>query len=130
METLDFWTPADALAFRCPPEAVGQLRPQTTVAPVVSGERPDVTEARLYAARAMRALARLAEGEGRTALEAARTILDRAYGPALAPLPPAAQQPSDPAPQPEEWPQWLEAQRLANAYRLDHSGGDHSGTND
>lgn len=123
MDTLEYWTPADALAFRCPPEMVGQLRPREPP-PVVLGERPDQTAARLYADRAMRALARLAEGDGRTALEAARTILDRAYGPALAP-PPAAGAPALPEPE-EPWPDWLKAQRLAHAYmpRIDRPNDD------
>lgn len=113
MDTLDYWTPADALAFRCSVEEVGTLRPREPL-PVIAGERPDVTEARLYAVRAMRALARLAEGEGRTALEAAKAILDRAYGPALLPAPPP---PEAPLPQPEEpWPPYITQQR--HAYKM------------
>ena len=94
MDTLDYWTPQDALSFRCSPEEVGTLRPAAPL-PVIAGERPDITSARLYADRAMRALARLAEGEGKVALEAARTILDRAYGPALPQVPERPALPQD-----------------------------------
>jgi hypothetical protein len=114
MDTLDYWTPADALAFRCSVQAVGTLKPAATDAPLGNPElREDVAEARRYAPRAFRALVRIMEaGDTRAALEAARELLSRAYGPALAPVPtpPAAQPASDPAP-PE--PEWLTPERLA-----------------
>ena len=82
METLDIWTPADALAFRCSLEEVGSLRAPDPV-PVLAG-RADADLARTYAPRALRALARIMEGsDGRAGVEAAREILSRAYGPAL-----------------------------------------------
>lgn len=112
METLDYWTPADALAFRCTVAEVGTLKP-----PIAqlgnTGLRDDVAEARRYAPRALRALARIMEeSNGRAAVEAARELLSRAYGPVARPEPPA------PAlPQLEEgWPDWLKAQRLQHAY--------------
>jgi hypothetical protein len=83
METLDIWTPADALAFRCTLEEVGSLR-ASDAAPVLAG-RADADLARGYAPRALRALARIMEAsDGRAAVDAAREILSRAYGPALA----------------------------------------------
>lgn len=114
METLDYWTPADALAFRCSVEQVGTLKPREVAQPGNPGLRDDVAEARLYAPRALRALARvMEEGTGRAAVEAAREVLARAYGAPLQPLPPA---PPPALPQSEEWPEWLTAQRLAHAY--------------
>ncbi len=113
METLDYWTPADALAFRCGVADVGTLKPADVSRETQPGNaaRADVAEALLYAPRAFRALVRIMEsGESRAALEAAREILQRAYGPALAPLP----SPAQPAALPEAaHPEWLAAQRLA-----------------
>lgn len=113
METLDYWMPADALAFRCSVEQVGTLKP-SDAQPVNpdSNLRPDVAEARLHAPRAMRALVRIMEsGETRAALEAAREILSRAYGAALQPLPPPPPPPDPGAPPPPE-PEWLSPERL------------------
>jgi hypothetical protein len=120
METLDYWTPADALAFRCPPDKVGQLRPAPD-AVALAGERPDQTAARLYADRAMRNLARLSEGEGKVALEAARTILERAYGPALGPAPQAVNTPEPQGADPRALPPptWLDTEGRHSYKALD-----------
>jgi hypothetical protein len=111
--TLDYWTPADALAFRCSVAEVGTLKPADVSRETQPGNlREDVAEARLYAGRAFRALVRVMEGDSpRAALEAAKEILLRAYGPALAPapLPAPGAAPEGVPPHPE----WLEAQRLA-----------------
>lgn len=129
MDTLDYWTPADALAFRCSVEQVGTLRPIAHPVNPDSSVRADQAEARLHAPRAMRALVRIMEsGETRAALEAAKEVLARAYGAPLEPPPPAPPAPT--LPQPEEWPDWLKAQRLQHAYTpndrsLDYSGDDH-----
>lgn len=126
MDTLDYWTPADALAFRCSVEQVGTLRPLSTE-PVaqVSTLRPDVAEARLYAQRAMRALARIMEsGESRASLEAAREILLRAYGPALQPEPPPSAPPPTDQPDPRVLPapDWLDMNsRLGYGAQLDNA---------
>lgn len=133
MDTLDYWTPEDALALRCEVAAVGTLRPAG--APVsVAGEREDVTLARAHAPRAIRALVRIMESDApRAALEAAKELLMRAYGPAYVAPAPAAPAPA--LPQPEEWPEWLTQQRLADAYglnsqRLNDSSMHHSDIND
>ena len=85
MDTLDYWQPADALAFRCTPEEVGHLKPGPGAAvPVPQGASDLQRMALAYAPRAMRALARIAEGEGRAAVLAAQAILAYAY-PAPAP---------------------------------------------
>jgi hypothetical protein len=123
METLDFWTPADALAFRCSVSEVGTLKAADVsretqagnAARAADGLRDDVREARLYAGRAFRALVRVMEGDApRPALEAAKEILRRAYGdplqPAPAPVPVA--QPAQAAPGLAH-PDWLDRQRLA-----------------
>lgn len=115
METLDYWTPADALAFRCSVGQVGTLKPAAPSTPCDAGSadlREDVAEARRYAPRALRALVRIMEaGESRAALEAARELLTRAYGPPLAQAP---ERPPLPGPQEAEpSPEWLDGQRLA-----------------
>jgi hypothetical protein len=117
METLDYWTPADALAFRCSVSDVGTLKPADVSRETQPGNaadrlRADVAEARLYAPRAMRALARLMEGDNeRVALGAAKEILLRAYGAPLQPVP--APLPAAPATPEAAHPEWLAAQRLA-----------------
>jgi hypothetical protein len=120
METLDFWTPADALAFRCSVSEVGTLKAADVsretqagnAARAADGLRDDVREARLYAGRAFRALVRVMEGDApRPALEAAKEILRRAYGEPVQPAPaalPAAQAAPELA-----HPDWLDRQRLA-----------------
>ncbi len=133
METLDYWTPADALAFRCSVAEVGTLRPECAAlpldaAPMDAALRPDVADARRYAPRAMRALVRIMESDApAAALGAAREILARAYGPAAAPAaPPAAPAaPADAAPA-DAAPalDWLSAQRLA------YKAGEYSRAND
>ena len=117
METLDFWTPADALAFRCSVSEVGTLKAADAALDAQShddGLRADVREARLYAPRAMRALVRLMEGDSeRVALGAACEILRRAYGEPVQPAPaPVPAQPAQAAPELAH-PDWLDAQRLA-----------------
>lgn len=113
MDTLEYWTPADALALRCSVAQVGTLKPAESRAP--SDLREDVAEARLHAPRAFRALVRIMEGDSpRAALEAAREILTRAYGPALLPAPAPANTtqaiPELPAQVSDEW---LTEQRLS-----------------
>jgi hypothetical protein len=118
MDTLDFWAPADALAFRCSVAEVGTLKPANVsreTQPGNDGLRADVAEALLHAPRAFRALVRIMEGDSpRAALEAAKEILRRAYGdpvqPVPAPLSPA--QPAQGAPELAH-PDWLDRQRLA-----------------
>jgi hypothetical protein len=106
MDTLDYWTPADALAFRCSVEQVGTLKPAEVLP---SGESGISDLARAYAPRALRALARVAEeGSGRPAVEAARLLLALAYP---APLPSPA---ASPAASPDlPAPAWLDPSRLA-----------------
>jgi hypothetical protein len=120
METLDFWTPADALAFRCSVSEVGTLKAADVsretqpgnYAHAADGLRDDVREARLYAGRAFRALVRVMEGDApRPALEAAKEILRRAYGEPVQPAP-AALPAAEAAPEAAH-PEWLAAQRLA-----------------
>jgi hypothetical protein len=83
METLDYWTPQDALAFRCTVAQVGTLKPLQDAQGIgADGLRTDVALARSYAPRALRALVRVMETEGGyAAVQAAREILLRAYGP-------------------------------------------------
>ncbi len=105
MDTLDYWTPADALAFRCSVEQVGTLKPAQ-----VSGEPGQALSdlARAYAPRALRALARIAESsDSRAGVDAARLLLELAYPPApqAAPLP----EPQEPEPAPD----YLTGQRLS-----------------
>ena len=114
MDTLDFWTPDDALAFRCSVAEVGTLKSADAAAEhAADGLRADVREARLYAPRAMRALVRIMEGErAAPALQAACEILRRAYGDPEQPAP--LPKPAAPAPHPyEPHPDWLDRQRLA-----------------
>lgn len=109
METLDYWSPADCLASRCSVAEVGTLRPQEPQrAPQMAlGGREDVRLAREHVPRAIRALVRVMEGDNpRAALDAAKELLSRAYGPALpqtgeTALPGMAQ------------PDWLTSQRHA-----------------
>ena len=123
METLDYWQPQDALEFRCPPEAVGTLRPGDAV-PVPQGASDLQRMALAYAPRAMRALARLAEGEGRAAVLAAQAILAYAYP---APAPGAAPSPAPGALAP---PPWLEeGKRLSYAAGPDVCLGNDRGLN-
>jgi hypothetical protein len=87
------WLPADALAFRCTVDEVGTLRKHPSVAPPEGagdaqsqsqGVRLDVEAARRLAPHALLHLARLATGEGRSAVDACKELLLRAYGPAQA----------------------------------------------
>ena len=105
MDTLDYWTPADALAFRCSVEQVGTLKP----APVSGAPGQDLSDlARAYAPRALRALARIAESsDSRAGVDAARLLLELAYPPA--PAAPSAPAPLDEPPAPD----YLTGQRLA-----------------
>lgn len=112
--TLDYFTPEDALAFRCSVAQVGTLKPADVSRETQPGNdvRPDVTEARLHVPRAFRALVRIMEGDNqRAALEAAREILTRAYGPPMQPALPAA--PARTMPDAQPHPDWLDRQRLA-----------------
>lgn len=123
-----FWTSDDAIAGRCSVAAVGFPRPVEVldVLPLLPGTREDAALAQRYAPRAMAALARLMEGEGRAAVEAAREVLARAYGPPVAPvsnLPPA-----NPGALPA--PEWLEPNRRLNYQDLNNSAGDNPGMND
>ena len=117
MEILDFWTPADALAFRCGVAEVGTLKAANVsreTQPGNDGLRDDVREARLYAPRALRALARIMEEDSpRAAVEAAKEILRRAYGDPVQPAPAPLPSPAQPATLADTHPDWLAAQRLA-----------------
>lgn len=69
------WQPADALAFRCPVEAVGTLRPASEVLDAIPPALPEPGEMRT---RAMLALLRLAEsGDGFAAVRAAELLLSQ-----------------------------------------------------
>jgi hypothetical protein len=105
--------PRDALNGECSVAQVGTLKPLRTF--TEGGARWDVAEARSYAPRAMRALLRIAEaGEGRAAVEAAREILTRAFGPAsFVPTPDVQTSLST--------PDWLTGNRLT--YRSDRQDG-------
>jgi len=122
MDTLDYWTPADALALRCPVAAVGTLRPAAPRGESPAGIREDVDLARAHAPRALRALVRIMEaGESRASLEAAKELLLRAYGPALdqtppAPAPVAPVDGADPRALPA--PPWLETDKRHNYQSL------------
>lgn len=126
MDILDYWTPEDALAFRCTIAQVGTLKPAVSDSSPDS-PRADVDLARAYAPRAMRALARIMEnGDNRAAVEAAREILLRAYGPALPQVPaPAPVAPVDTPPPTPDHPPWLTAQR--HAYKAPDYAGQPAG---
>ena len=119
MDILDFWTPADALAFRCSVSEVGTLKAADVSRETQLGNdglRDDVREARLYAPRALRALARIMEEDSpRAAVEAAKEILRRAYGDPVQPAPAPLPSPAKPATLAPELahPDWLDRQRLA-----------------
>lgn len=102
----------DALAKRCELSQVGHLREANESEVLDALDPSDIrTLALRYAPRAVANLARLAEGEGRSALEAARLLLSYAYGPPALPAPPAA-----PTPDELPFPAW--AQRPAPGARL------------
>jgi hypothetical protein len=117
MDTLEYWTPADALALRCSVAQVGTLKPAegSRNSETLPDLRDDVREARLHAPRAFRALVRIMEGDSpRAALEAAREILTRAYGPALLPAPaPATTTQAIPDVPAQVSDEWLTEQRLS-----------------
>jgi len=126
MDTLTYWDLADSLAFRCRPEDVGTLRPaEATQVPEGATERQRLALA--LAPRAMRALGRLMDGEGRTALEAARLVLAYAYPepPEPPPSPAPASVPPDTGALPP--PPWLDPERLS--YQADDCLGRHRGLN-
>lgn len=104
------WLPEDALAFRCPVESVGCLRdPATLLGPpegLPEGLRPDQAAAQRMAPFALLHLARLATGDGRSAVDACKELLLRAYGP------PAAGAAPGQAPN-TAFPDWLTHRRLA-----------------
>jgi len=111
VDTLDYWTPADALAFRCSVEQVGTLKPAPELP---SGESGIHDLARAYAPRALRALARIAEeADTRAAVEAARTLLQLAYPSAF--QPPSAPPPKSGTPDVPDLPapSWYDPERLA-----------------
>jgi hypothetical protein len=87
------WTTSDALAFRCPVESVGDLKPAPLIAAEVLDPAPlALPSPQELRARALRALLRLAEeGTGFAAVSAAKELLSH--------LPPEPQQ----APQAEPW---------------------------
>lgn len=87
------WTPSDALALRCPVELVGTLRHDLDS----PGPESDLAKQRL-AAFALAQLARLAQGEGRAAVDAARLLLERC-APAIGGAP-------------QDWPDWMTRERL------------------
>jgi len=130
-DTLDYFTPDDALAFRCSVSQVGTLKPADVSRETQPGNdarpdmRDDVREALLYAPRAFRALVRIMEaGESRAALEAAKEILSRAYGPPMQPALPAA--PARTMPDAQPHPDWLDRQRLAyRAGEYDRPSGEY-----
>lgn len=99
------WHPEDALAGRCTVDDVGYARPLAPLE-ILEAEgipadlREDARLARRYAARAIQALARLAEGDSRAAVDAAREILARAYGP---PITATTATPAEGAPGLPEW---------------------------
>jgi hypothetical protein len=96
----DVWTLADAAAFRCSLEQVGCVRP-VDVSPLTGDIRE---QASAYAPRMLRELARLAGGEGMTAVRAAMAVLQLASTPAPAAPPGTGAQPL---------PDWVdEGQRL------------------
>jgi|KBSMisStandDraft_5_1062788.scaffolds.fasta_scaffold00198_36 hypothetical protein len=118
------WLPEDALALRCSVEEVGTLRPDVDVLERLQTGREDQQLARRYAPLAVAHLARLAAGEGRSAVSACLAILDRAYGPSAAFEPPP-ERPASPA-----MPPWLTEQRLRDAYQGMEWGTDNPHTDD
>lgn len=116
MDTLDYWTPEDALSFRCAVADVGTLKPSEVC------ESDLRTLALAYAPRAMRNLARISEGDGKPALEAARLILAYAYPAPPPALPSVADAPPDSGALPP--PPWLDQSSRLNYQSLDSSGID------
>lgn len=109
MDTLDYWTPADALAFRCTVAQVGTLKP----AAELPGQESGIQDlARAYAPRALRALARIAEdSDTRAGVDAAALLLAYAYPGALTPPKPEPSMPEPSTPEPS-MPEWLTPDRL------------------
>lgn len=109
MDTLDYWTPADALAFRCTVAQVGTLKP----AAELPGQESGIQDlARAYAPRALRALARIAEdSDTRAGVDAAALLLAYAYPGALTPPKPELSTPETLPPE-SSMPEWLTPDRL------------------
>jgi hypothetical protein len=101
------WTLEDALQGRCSVPEVGCVRLEAQEAtPAPPGARQDRVLALAYAPRALRALARVMEAsDGRAAVEAAKELLARAYGPPQAQEPGAV--PRETLPEPQEVQAWL-----------------------
>jgi len=96
------WTLDDALALRCPVEAVGTLRPASQV--VGPALEPTQTTRERMVAFALAHLCRIAQGDDRAAVDACRELLTR-----CAPPPGEATGANGPA----SWPDWLTSRRLA-----------------
>jgi hypothetical protein len=73
------WLPDDALAGRCSVEEVGTLREGNESLTLADGSLSPAALARRLAPIALMHLARLAQGEGRPAVEACRELLTWAY---------------------------------------------------
>jgi len=108
------WLPEDALALRCSVEEVGTLRPDVDVLERLGPGREDQQLARRYAPLAVAHLARLAAGEGRSAVAACLALLERAYGPPAAAEGENAHASAGNSP---AMPSWLTEQRLRDAYQ-------------
>ena len=103
------WLPEDALQGRCSVADVGTLRPGGIDLAQPDGTLDVRALARRLAPVALMHLARLAGGEGRSAVQACEALLAWAYES------PRALAATSSLPGTGEWPDWLTAQRLRYA---------------